>query len=67
MIEVSGIPISLDAMLPENAHLQIKEVARALKVDVRDIHQAKLAREERRRAKKVERALYYDVRMRLES
>ncbi|MEF2655861.1 MAG: FAD-dependent oxidoreductase [Eggerthellaceae bacterium] len=44
MIEVSGIPISLDAMLPENAHLQIKEVARALKVDVRDIHQAKLAK-----------------------
>lgn len=44
MIEVSGIPVSLDAMLPENAHLQIKEIARALKVDVRDIHQAKLTK-----------------------
>lgn len=44
MIEVSGIPISLDAMLPENAHLQITEVARALKVGVRDIHQAKLTK-----------------------
>ena len=30
MIEVSGIPLSLDAMLPEKRVLQKKEVARAL-------------------------------------
>lgn len=44
MIEISGIPISLDAMLPENEHLQRKEVARALGLSVRDIHQAKLTK-----------------------
>lgn len=44
MIEISGIPISLDAMLPENEHLQRKEVARALGLNVRDIHQAKLTK-----------------------
>ena len=35
MLEVSGIRLSLDAALPENAEMRTKEVARALGVSER--------------------------------
>lgn len=37
MLEVSGIPISLDAALPENEQLLYREVARALGIKAKDI------------------------------
>lgn len=44
MLEVSGIRLSLDAALPENAEMRTKEVARALGVSERDICSAALTR-----------------------
>ena len=44
MLEVSGIRLSLDAALPENAEMRTKEVARALGVSERDICSAVLTR-----------------------
>ena len=44
MLEVSGIRLSLDAALPENAEMRTKEVARALGVSERDIYSAVLTR-----------------------
>ena len=44
MLEVSGIRLSLDAALPENAEMRKKEVARALGVSERDICSAVLTR-----------------------
>ncbi len=44
MIEVSGIPLSLDAMLPEKSALQKREVARALGVSSADIKNCALLR-----------------------
>ncbi len=44
MIEVSGIPLSLDAMLPEKRVLQKKEVARALGVSPAELEECVLLR-----------------------
>ena len=44
MIEVSGIPLSLDAMLPEKRALQEKEVARALGISPAELEECVLLR-----------------------
>ncbi len=44
MIEVSGIPLSLDAMLPQKEALQKKEVARALGVKPEELRSVSLLR-----------------------
>ena len=44
MIEVSGIPLSLDAMLPEKRVLQKKEVARALGISPAELEECVLLR-----------------------
>ena len=44
MLEVSGIRLSLDAALPENSKMRVKEIARALGVSTHDVKAATLTR-----------------------
>ena len=44
MLEVSGIRLSLDAALPENNKMRVKEIARALGVSAHDVKAATLTR-----------------------
>ena len=44
MLEVSGIRLSLDAALPENNKMRVKEIARALGVSAHDVEAATLTR-----------------------